>query len=709
MPFVNSQSSQISKEWASTLPEHFKPYSDLLSKSYWLNKMTHKIIEPSIELSTLGINLAKTLTALGMDAQTVAASLIYPAFQYEQIHIDDIKEHLSNEIASLLIDVKKMDTVDEILLVKYPNHKQLENLRKMIIAMVDDIRVVILKITEQLEILKLLSLQSLPIAKPIAQRVIDIYVPLTNRLGIGQLKWQLEDEAFRCLHPNDYYSITTALQATKSERDNFLTEITSSLQQELIKHPVPIESISGRSKHIYGIYKKMMQKQVGIAHIYDATAVRIITKDVAHCYILLSLVHNLWPNIPEEFDDYIVKPKNNGYQSLHTAVIGPHKRVFEVQIRTSQMHEQAELGLAAHWLYKEKNHEKMYVQQKQRWLKQVLAWRQTLSPLQQQTTQVDDRVYVFTPDWEVLDLPTGATPVDFAYHIHSEVGHHCRGAKCHGKMVPLTYQLKTGDQIEILTHKDATPSRDWLNPYAYYIKTNRARIKILHWFHQQEQSRHIDLGKEILDKELKKHHLKAIDLESLAPKYNLKSSEDLLAALGRGDIKITSLIESKQPLPLTQSTTRSSLPNPKETIELSGIGSVLTHFAKCCNPSPFDPIVGYVSQGRGVYIHRENCNNIKRKNATQKQRIIEVSWGQSDARKLIKHITILAFYRSNLESDIVSLLLSHSQMLSFQNQIAEDKCTARIETTIQIENEKKFTKLITILKQVKNVGQIQWS
>ena len=435
-----------------------------------------------------GLAIADILADLEVDQETLAAAIIYESVHYTELSIDDVAEQLGPNIARLVKGIKKMSAMSNLqALDKYSQNKQqLENVRKMLLAMVDDARVVLIKLAERLCVLRSSSPMPEDHRKQIATEAMEIYAPLANRLGIGAIKWEMEDLSFRYLYPLDYKAIAQGLKAKRLDRDRYVNLIVDELNKNLKPLLDGHFAVYGRSKHIHSIYKKMERKHVPLDEIYDATAVRILVETNEQCYSVLSLVHSLWQQVPAEFDDYIANPKENGYKSLHTAVIGPEDRVFEVQIRTFKMHEQAEMGVAAHWKYKEgTTHKKASHERKIEWLREVLAWHREMAVNKGVSESIeseflDDRIYVFTPDGDVLDLPHGVTPLDFAYYVHSDIGHRCRGSKVNGNIVPLTYSLQTGDKVEILTGKEIKPSRDWLNPHLNYLKTSRAKAKVLH-------------------------------------------------------------------------------------------------------------------------------------------------------------------------------------------------------------------------------------
>ena len=599
---------------------------------------------------------------------------------------------------------------------KYPQNKhQIDNIRKMLLAMVDDVRVVLIKLAERLCVLRSSAPMPEAMRKQIATEAMEIYAPLANRLGIGAIKWEMEDLAFRYLHPEEYKAIAKGLKAKRLDRDRYVNLIVDQLNQCMKNMGVAHFAVYGRSKHIHSIYRKMQRKNVPLDEIYDATAVRILVETKEQCYEVLGLVHSIWPQVTAEFDDYIVNTKPNGYQSLHTAVTGPEGRVFEVQLRTFQMHEQAEMGVAAHWKYKEggklrkESHER-----KIEWLREVLAWHRDMAKSTGvsdviETEFLEDRVYVFTPDGDILDLPQGVTPLDFAYHVHSEVGHRCRGARVNGRIVPLTYLLQTGDKVEVLTGKNPKPSRDWINPHLNYLKTSRAKAKVLHWFKMQDYDRNKEEGHEILDKELKSLAIKTDRLNDVVHAFNFKRIDDLLAALGRGDIKLGQILSRLSPSETTEADYNVIKPSHKREASgsdlcIEGVGNLLTHMARCCQPVPGDQVIGYITLGRGVSVHRQDCSNILHSSDKQRQRFLVVTWGSATREHYVVDLLIKAFDRPGLLRDVTSLLSNEkAHVYALQTETNKQENITYIKLTVEIDGLNGLSRLLSKLGQIPNV------
>ncbi len=628
-----------------------------------------------------GLDMADILAGLSLDSETLAAAIVYSLVRDEVINMKQVRENLGPKIGKLISGVKKMAAVRSLQKSANITGKvAMDPLRHMLLAMVDDSRVVLIKLAEQVSLLHSAKHLDEATRVKLATETMDIYAPLANRLGIGQLKWELEDFSFRYMHPKDYKRIARSLSEKRLVRDQYINNIVKQLVTELDNLGIQSE-INGRSKHIYSIWRKMERKNVSFSEIYDTRAVRILVDEVQQCYAALGVVHSRWPHIANEFDDYIATPKENGYQSIHTAVIGPEGKALEVQIRTHQMHQESEHGVAAHWRYKEgAKVEAAGYEKKIAWLRELLEWQEELADTDELLNDfreqvVEDRVYVFTPGGEIVDLPPGGTPLDFAYRIHTQVGNTCRGAKVNGRIVPLTYELSTGEQIEILTSKNGSPSRDWMNPSLGYLKSARSRAKIHQYFRHQDKDKNIAAGKPLLDKEFKQLGLKDIDLFALAKNYNYTKVDDLYAGIGAGDLRLHQVgnaaraqiapsvenseeITQKASKPI-KATKKSNKKSRGSDIIVQGVNNLLSTIAGCCKPVPGDKIVGFISRTRGVVIHRNDCTHILRAQHDNYERLIEVDWGESKDFYTVD-ISILAYDRHGLLRDITTLLANHN-------------------------------------------------
>lgn len=678
---------------------------------------SHVATDTGLSCFQLGLMIADLLTDLSVDSETIEAAIVFNCVLYADLTLDDISEHLGPEIVKLVKGVMQMEVLSALQQDKQygKSKQQIDNIRKMLLAMVDDVRVVLIKLAERLSVLR--EMESLPesLSHAIATEVMDVYAPLANRLGIGAFKWEMEDLSFKYLQPALYKQIAKGLNSTRLSRDKYVENIVSVLSASLQSQGLKTATVYGRSKHILSIYRKMLRKNLPLKEIYDATAIRVLVDTEEACYAVLSLVHTLWEPIASEFDDYIARPKANGYQSLHTAVFGPENKAFEVQIRTFQMHELAEMGVAAHWKYKEgvvsakPSHER-----KIEWLREVLAWHKEMTdaahmPATLEREFLDDRIYVFTPAGDVLDMPQGATALDFAYFLHTQIGHRCRGAKVNGNIVPLTYLLQTGDRVEVLASKEEKPSRDWINPHLHYLQTARAKAKVLHWFKMQDFERHVEQGKSLLEKELKLLGVKAGALEELVAYFHYKTLNDFYAALGRGDLKLTQILNRLSPpsitaFPLlTKSSGEKASAKPTQ-LKIEGVGNLLTTMARCCQPLPGDEVIGYVTMGRGVSIHRKDCMNIIHATEKQQQRFLQVGWGDDSEEKYLVKVLIKAFDRVDLLNDITAVLSSEKIHIShLKTDYDQSDNLHYINLTVSVTSLNTLSRLLSKLHQIPNV------
>ena len=606
---------------------------------------------------------------------------------------------------------------DEVVLGQ--RQAQVDNLRKMLVAMIDDVRVALIKLAERTSAIRAVKDGPEDKRRKVAEEVFNIYAPLAHRLGIGHLKWELEDLAFRYMQPDAYKKIARLLDEKRLARQDYIEAVVQRLRDELLGAGIKCD-VYGRVKHIYSIWRKMSRKNLDFSQIYDIRAVRILVPELKDCYAALGLVHGLWRHIPNEFDDYIANPKENGYRSLHTAVVGPEGKVLEVQIRTHNMHEDAELGVCAHWLYKgtDINAKDQGYEQKITWLRQVLEWHEELGDLPElaQDFGADispDRIYVFTPDGHVVDLPPRATPVDFAYRVHTEVGNKCRGAKVNGRIVPLTYLLKNGEQVEILTSPNGHPSRDWLYPEAGYLHTSRARAKVAHWFKLQARDHNVEEGRQLLLRELDRLDLANEPLTPIAGDMNMKSVDDMFAAIGAGDLRVGQIVtavlrradtgQTQQELPLLRKPEQDRKANDNN-IYIEGVGNLVTQLAQCCQPVPGDDIRGYVTQGRGVTIHRSDCDNLLHLEISEPQRVLQVSWGNKPNRTYPVDMLIQAYDRTGLLRDVSALLANERvNVTSVNTSSNQGDNTASMQLTVEVESLERFGRLMTRIAQLPNV------
>jgi len=677
----------------------------------------------------IGLEMAQILVELELDQNAIIAAILYRAVREEKVSISVIRESFGPEIAKLIDGVARMAAISATHSplkgsVLGQTQGQIDNVRKMLVTMIDDVRVVLIKLAERTCAIRAVKDANSEKRQRVAREVFDIYAPLAHRLGIGYIKWELEDLSFRYLHSSAYMKIAKLLDERRIDRESFVGRVTEKLELELENAHIPGE-VEGRSKHIYSIWRKMRRKHLDFSEIYDIRAFRILVPTDQDCYAVLGVVHSLWRHIPYEFDDYIANPKENGYRSLHTAVIGPEGKVMEVQIRTKEMHEEAELGVCAHWRYKGtdvKSRSSGY-EDKISWLRQVLEWQEEVGDASEIADQLsadvgEDRIYVFTPNGHVVDLPAGATSVDFAYRVHTEVGHACRGAKVNGRIVPLTYSLQTGEQIQILTSNNPAPSRDWLNPSLGYLRTSRSRAKVIHWFKAQDRSQNIIDGKALLGDELKRLSIGNVSYQELTEQTQFNEPDDMFAAIGAGDSKPThiahiaqKLIQPKEQqlsLRLYQPQDGQANTGSKDDIKIKGVGRLLTNIANCCQPVPGDPITGYITVGRGVSIHRQDCMNILQLEDMEPNRIIEVSWGQSEDTAYSVNVEIQAYDREGLLRDITTILANEQANVTGVNSYSDaQENIATITLIMEVTSLDILGKVLAKVKQLPNIIDVR--
>jgi GTP pyrophosphokinase len=718
------------------LPKRYTPADqELIQRAYRYAAAAHKgqkraSGEPYINHC---LAVAIILAELQVPAVLVAAGLLHDTVEDTDVTIKDLQTEFGEEVAKLVDGVTKLSQLPRVSRMtgarksrkngkSAPSEEEQleedrsrgadmasETLRKTFLAMGEDVRVVLIKLADRLHNMR--TLGYLPEAKRqrIAKQTLDIFAPLANRLGIWQVKWELEDLAFRHSEPETYKQIAASLAERRSEREDKLVEIEERLKGLLAQENIQ-SVVSGRPKHIYSIYSKMRRKGVPFEAVTDVRAVRIIVDDVATCYHVLGIIHTHWRPVPGEFDDYIAAPKDNFYRSLHTAVFYDDGRPLEVQIRTHDMHENAEFGIAAHWRYKEgmpqdKDYERRVV-----WLRSLMDWMHEVDDAGQfvdtmKTDVFSDRVYAFTPRGDIIDLPSGATPIDFAYHVHTDVGHRCRGAKVNGKLISLDSTLKTGDQVEILTTKRGGPSRDWLNPNLRLLNTERARAKVRQWFKRQDREQNISTGRTQLERELRRLSLGELDIDKLARDAGFKHADDLYEAIGTGDLSVGRLIvklnlgerEDKlaEPAPAERGT---PLPSG-DTVTVLGLRGLLTAMAKCCKPVPGDPIVGYITRGRGATIHRRDCPNILR--VKDKERLVQVSWGAPKSTYPVA-VRILAYDRDGLMRDVSTVIADEGISMS-QVKVDVDRNEATFDLVLNVDNIGQLSRVLTRVETLPNV------
>jgi len=673
-----------------------------------------------------GLEMAEILADLKLDQDSLVAAVIYRAVRERKTDLTEVQRCLGPDVAALVDGVQRMAAIsvsqNPVKANAFNTQSQVDNLRKMLVTMVDDVRVALIKLAERTCAIRAVKDADDEKRYRVAREVFDIYAPLAHRLGIGHIKWELEDLSFRYLEPHKYKQIARLLDERRLDRQEYIEAVMTQLRHELEQAGIEGD-ISGRVKHIYSIWRKMQNKGIDFNQVYDVRAVRVLVPQVRDCYTALGIVHSLWRHIPNEFDDYIANPKENGYRSLHTAVIGPEGKALEVQIRTHAMHEEAELGVCAHWRYKgtDVDSNSTAYEDKIAWLRQVLEWHEEMGDIGGLAEQLrvdfePDRIYLFTPDGHVLDVPKGATPLDFAYRIHTEVGHHCRGAKVNGRIVPLNYVLKTGEQVEIITGKSGGPSRDWLNANLGYLHTSRARAKVQHWFKQQDRGQNVQAGKLMLERELTRMALNGADYAKLIERLGIRSQEDLFAAVGSGDIRMAHVVNIAHQLvepdrhseQLELIPRRPSKPGRRGDVHIQGVGNLLTQLAGCCQPVPGDPIIGYITVGRGVTVHRADCATAMQLQDRESERLIEVSWGGEPVQTYPVEIYIKAYDRSGLLRDVSQLLANEKiNVLEASTRTNRDDNYASMLLTLEIPNLHLLGRLLARIGQLPNVVEVR--
>ena len=672
------------------------------------------------------VAVAQILADLHLDAPTLAAALLHDvAEDVDSIGIEDIERAFGAEVAQLVDGVTKLaklPTDTAAMKNGKAGDREAETLRKIFLSMNNDIRVVLIKLADRLHNMRTLGYMPPESQIKKARETMDIFAPLANRLGIWQMKWELEDLSFRYLNPEKYKEIATQLAARRVEREKYLEAVKARLAKEINALGIANVQVSARPKHIYSIYRKMERKRIPFDQVYDIHALRVVVPEKVQCYQVLGIVHSIWRPVPGEFDDYIAAPKNNFYQSLHTAIVDDQGKTVEVQIRTPEMHEHAEYGIAAHWRYKEGTaHDKQF-EERLRYLRRLIESaaedvsadsdaQEFVSAMRSDVFQ--NRVYVFTPKGDVIDLPSGATPIDFAYHIHTDVGHRCRGARVNGAQVSLDYRLKSGDRVEILTsNKRAGPSLDWLNPSLGYVQTSRARSKVQAWFKRVDREKNIALGREVVDRELRRLGLSNKPREEVAALFGFAKVEDFFSQVGYGDISApniaTKVLEADRKaqreaaanelVPTTDAPTRPV--NASDGIDIMGGSGMLIMLGRCCNPVRGDQIVGYITRGKGVTVHRADCPNVI--NSPEPERFINVNWGSAVEKAYPVPIVITAYDREGLMRDVGAVTANENINIA-DLRVQTRNSIATIFLTIEMENLEQLSRVLAKIEMLPNV------
>lgn len=664
---------------------------------------------------------AVQLKNMRADTPIIVAALYGTDVSIRMHPIEHVRERFGQEIATLTASVRWLNelTMQDAALVGVAGARdQAETLRRMVLSMVEDIRVVLVKLAYRTQRLYRLAKSDEPDRVDVARETLAIYAPLANRLGLGQLKWELEDVAFRIVDPDAYKRIASSLEENRAARESYVVDFVAALEARVAEAGIENAHVFGRPKHIYSIWKKMRTKHIEFADLFDVRAVRVLVDDVQQCYAVLGAVHGSWQPIVGEFDDYIANPKPNGYRSLHTAVIGPAGKAVEVQIRTRDMNEHAENGIAAHWAYKEGSPVDTNLQKSINALRSLLDESDDEQLVEGFGQQLDaHRVYVFTPKGEVIDLVGGATPLDFAYHIHSEIGHRCRGAKVDGRIVPLTYELRNGERVEVLTTREPAPSRDWLNRSLGYLKSNRARGKVRAFFNAQDHAQHVADGRAILERELKRLHATGVSIERLVKRLKYATPTDLHAAIGRNEVSLPQIVGAIDHLVEPVAPPRRELPpdpgqagaiDGRGAVHVRGVGNLLTQIAACCRPVPHDAIVGFITRGKGVSIHRADCGNMLNLPEHERERLVDVDWGDDSGSRYRVTIRILAYDRVGLLRDVSTLLSSQDVDVVAVNTLSDPlERTAEMSIALHIHDVAELATVMDRLRQLRNVQSVE--
>jgi len=734
-----------------SLPDMYTlPDRDLIYRAYHMAEAAHSGQNRVSGEAYINhcVAVAAILAELRVPVDVVIAGLLHDTVEDTAVTLEDIRNDFGEDVAKLVDGVTKLTQLPRVsrgdqhpeedirdeelrqvadrrgepdpdvaagLSTKSRRYDLVsETLRKTFLAMGEDVRVVLIKLADRLHNMRTLGHLPEQKRRRIAQETLDIFAPLANRLGIWQMKWELEDLGFRYVNPEKYKEIANNLAEKRLDREREMGEIIDHLTEIIGQAGIKPE-ISGRPKHIYSIYRKMVRKGVPFDQVHDIRGVRIIVQDIPSAYSTLGVIHTHWRPIPGQFDDYIAVPKDNFYQSLHTSVLYDDGKTLEIQIRTAEMHQNAELGIAAHWRYKEGAPRDDAFEKKILWFRSLMEWKQDVDDAGEfvdslKTDVFQDRVYIFTPKGDIYDLPVGSTPIDFAYHVHTDIGHRCRGAKVNGKLVALDYVLRTGEQVEILTAKRGGPSRDWLNPNLGLVKTQRAKAKIRYWFKKQAREQNINQGRDLLEKELRRLGVGDINLEQLARQFEYRSVEDLYVAVGTGDVPLIRIAnqlmqneKDEEGLKFGARLIPETTVEDKDTITVVGLKGLLTTMARCCNPVPGDDIVGYVTRGRGATIHRRDCPNILR--LRERERLVRVAWGEPK-RTYPVSVRVKAYDRDGLARDVSNLVANEGiNMGLVQAGVNHDSklSLAVLDLVLEVKDIDQLTRVLTRIEALPNV------
>ena len=673
--------------------------------------------------------VAAIVHEIGLDSDVVISALLHDTVEDTDVTVDELRVEFGADVARLVDGVTKMEVIQEFAdnqPGKSNHNAKAESLRKMMLAMVDDVRVVLIKLCDRLHNMRTLGAVRPEKQKRVATETIEIFSPLANRLGVWHVKWELEDLAFRYIEPEIYKSVASKLAERRVDRQKFIDGFIGDLSGQLTEMGVNAD-IKGRAKHIYSIWQKMQKKDLEFDQLFDVRAVRVLVDSIQDCYAVLGMIHTNWKYIAGEFDDYIATPKENNYRSIHTAVIGPTGKVVEIQIRTREMHEYNELGIAAHWRYKEGNNDNdQAVNNKILWLRQLLEWKDEVADASEFVDRVkdevfEDRVYVFSPKGRVVDLAYGSTPIDFAYAIHTEVGHHCRGAKVNGKMVPLTYRLKNGEQVSIMTAKTGGPSLDWLDPHKGYVRSRRARAGIQHWFRHEHREETIAHGRILLERELERMNLNDVKYEKIAKHLGVEDTEELFFRLVDGSIKPgraaavaqrilrPTIADDDEQLEISFRANKAANDDKKaDNVSVYGVTDLMTHIAKCCESVPGDDVLGFVTRGSGITIHRENCQNILYQKHKEGERVVHVDWGKDSEKTYPMTILVHAFDRKGLLKDVSGVFADEKvNVLEMNTRTERQDQSVQMEVLVEVKGIEAMSRVLAKLDQLPNILSVK--
>ena len=730
----------------STLPK--EPPVEQAQIDAWLTELAHRRPRTDVDLLREAVAMAQqthlgehapdgfdrflsllytvdTLDSLKLDIDPLIAAVLSEMPGHALYDVAAIKKRFGSTVAAMVEQVSRIRELSASGAANVDD-RGVENLRRMLLGIANDVRAILVVLAKRLQLMRRLKRLSEDVQRRVARETQMVHAPLANRLGVWQLKWELEDLCLRYLEPEEYSNLAKQLDGKRREREAFVTDVIDRLGASCAAADIPVE-LSGRPKHIYSIWKKMRRKRVDFEQVFDVRAVRALVETVPQCYEVLGIAHSLWRPVPGEFDDYIAHPKPNGYRSLHTAVVGDDGKPLEIQVRTREMHEHAERGVAAHWKYKESKQQDDELERRiewmRRWLEQQDDDAQPLDGIDDDTEYEARRIYVLSPQGKVVELPSGATPVDFAYAIHTSVGHRCRGAKVDGHIAPLAQALQSGQKVEILTVKEGGPSRDWLNPHSGYLTTSRARNRVRQWFKQQDHDQHVAIGRTSLDREVARLSLPKPDLDRLAQRFNFKTNDDLLAAIGRGELSAIQVANAQAERVKRDSAADADRAIPEKLrrraptkdaggagqVVVEGIGDLMTQMAKCCKPVPYDDIVGYITKGRGVTVHRRDCAVVRKMDAQNRARLVDVDWAgsQSNSRFLVD-IHVFAGDRKGLLRDISSVFANAEiDVVGVSTQSDRRHERANMRFTAEVSDMNQLSQVLDKLAQIPDVIDVR--